>query len=109
MGSLLHQLKKRRIDLNLKQKDMMLRIGVSRQQYQQLESRGNPGLNTLDLIAKGLNSELILIPNEKLSEVHAVLEGDNSELSNKAAKGANDKENKSISDDPWHGLLEDDQ
>jgi transcriptional regulator with XRE-family HTH domain len=109
MESLLHQLKKRRIDLNLKQKDMMLRIGVSRQQYQQLESRGNPGLNTLELIAKGLNSELILIPNEKLSEVHAVLERDNSGLSNESTRESKDKDSKSLSDNPWHGLIEDDQ
>jgi transcriptional regulator with XRE-family HTH domain len=109
MGPLLKQLKKRRIDLNLKQKDMMLRIGVSRQQYQQLESRGNPRLNTLDLIAKGLNSELILIPNEKLSEVHAVLERDTSELSTRSTKRPQDKENRSLSDDPWQGLLGDDQ
>ena len=109
MKSLLQQLKKRRIDLNLRQKDMMLRIGVSRQQYQHLESRGNPGLSTLELIAKGLNSELILIPKEKLSEVRAVLERETSELSNKPTKGSQDKENKSLSDNPWQGLIEDDQ
>jgi len=57
MNTLLQQLKKRRLDLDLKQNDMMLRIGVSRQQYQRLESRGNPRLDTLELIAKGLNSE----------------------------------------------------
>ncbi|NOZ38082.1 MAG: transcriptional regulator, partial [Gammaproteobacteria bacterium] len=34
MKSLLQQLKERRLALGLKQKDMMLRIGVSRQQYQ---------------------------------------------------------------------------
>jgi len=62
---LLQQLKERRLALGLKQKDMMLRIGVSRQQYQQLESKGNPRLNTLELIAKGLNSELMLIPTKK--------------------------------------------
>ena len=109
MKSLLQQLKKRRIDLNLKQKDMMLRIGVSRQQYQRLESRGNPRLDTLELIAKGLNSELILIPKEKLSEVHAVLERDTSELNNKPAKRSQDQENKSLSDNPWQDLLGDDQ
>ena len=64
MKSLLEQLKKRRLALGMKQKDMMLRIGISRQQYQQLESKGNPRLNTLELVAKGLKSELILIPNE---------------------------------------------
>ena len=108
MESLLQQLKKRRIDLNLRQKDMMLRIGISRQQYQQLESRGNPRLGTLELIAKGLNSELILIPKEKLSEVCAVLERENFEPGNKPTKGSQDKESKSLSDNPWQDLLEDD-
>lgn len=61
------QTNNRRLALGLKQKDMLLRIGISRQQYQHLESRGNPGLNTLALIAKGLKSELMLIPEEKLS------------------------------------------
>jgi len=56
MNTLLQQLKKRRLDLGLKQNDMMLRVGVSRQQYQRLESKGNPRLDTLELIAKGLNS-----------------------------------------------------
>lgn len=55
---------------------MPLRIGISRQQYQRLEAKGNPRLDTLELIAKGLNSELILIPNEKLGAVMAILSGD---------------------------------
>ena len=108
MESLLQQLKKRRIDLNLRQKDMMLRIGVSRQQYQHLESKGNPRLGTLELIAKGLNSELILIPKEKLSEVRAVLERENFEPGNEPTKGPQDNENKSLSDNPWQDLIEDD-
>ncbi|TXL00882.1 hypothetical protein BMR02_04835, partial [Methylococcaceae bacterium HT1] len=57
MKPLLEQLKKRRLALGLKQKDMLLRIGVSRQQYQHLESKGNPRLNTLELIVKGLKSD----------------------------------------------------
>ena len=109
MEPLLKQLKKRRIDQNLKQKDMMLRVGISRQQYQRLESRGNPGLDTLELIAKGLNSELMLIPKEKLSEVRSVLERDISELSTRSTKRPQDKENRSLSDDPWQDLLGDDQ
>ena len=96
MESLLQQLKKRRIDLNLRQKDMMLRIGISRQQYQQLESRGNPRLGTLELIAKGLNSELILIPKEKLSEVCAVLERENVEPGNKPTKGSRQRKQKPL-------------
>lgn len=61
-STLIQQLKKRRLDLGLKQTDMIMRVGISRQQYQLLESKGNPWLDTLELIAKGLNSELMLIP-----------------------------------------------
>jgi len=108
--SLLQQLKKRRLMLGLKQNDMMMRIGVSRQQYQRLESKGNPQLDTLELIAKGLNSELMLIPKEKLRAVIAVLESPDPDLASgqKLSKQAIDNEKKSLSDDPWQNILEDD-
>ena len=109
--SLLKQLKDRRLDLGLKQSDMMMRVGVSRQQYQRLESKGNPRLDTLELIAKGLNSELMLIPKEKLNAVIDVL--GNVETSLKPAKEpvsqkSSNKE-KSLSDNPWQDLLGEDQ
>jgi transcriptional regulator with XRE-family HTH domain len=109
MKFLLQQLKNRRTDLNLKQKDMMLRVGISRQQYQRLESKGNPRLDTLELIAKGLNSELMLIPKEKLSTVQAILESETSEQTNKPTERSRDKEKKNLSDDPWQDLLGNDE
>ena len=93
MNHILKQLKKRRLELGFKQKDMMLRIGLSRQQYQHLESKGNPRLDTLELIAKGLNSELMLIPKEKVTAVNAVLEQNKNEQDNNLLK------------DPWEDLL----
>lgn len=105
-NSLLQQFKKRRLKLGLKQNDMMLRVGISRQQYQHLESKGNPRLDTLELIAKGLNSELVLIPKEKISAVQAVLE---SEISHQLLKKPEDKQKKDLSEDPWQDLLEGDQ
>ncbi len=106
MTSLLQQIKKRRLVLGLKQSDMRLRVGVSRQQYQRLEAKGNPRLDTVELIAKGLNSEIMLIPKEKLSAVLAVLE--NEEPSARATKSAGEvKDTKALSDDPWQGLLGD--
>ena len=98
MNSLLEQIKKRRIELSLKQHDMMLRVGISRQQYQRLESKGNPRLDTLELVAKGLKSELLLIPQEKLNDVLAVL-ADDATITGKPSQS--NKE----SDDPWQGLL----
>ena len=109
MKSLLEQLKKRRLALSLKQNDMMLRIGISRQQYQRLESRGNPRLDTLELIAKGLKSELMLIPQEKLSTVKAMLEND--EFSSSILKNQDSKQSggNALANDPWKHLLEGDE
>ena len=119
MRELLQQLKKRRLALGLKQKDMMLRIGVSRQQYQHLESRGNPRLNTLELIAKGLKSELLLIPEEKLNAVRSILEDTDTRhqnllssataYDNSAERTAGKNDANSLADDPWKDMLEGDE
>jgi transcriptional regulator with XRE-family HTH domain len=107
MNSLLEQIKKRRIALELKQHDMMLRVGISRQQYQRLESKGNPRLDTLELVAKGLKSELLLIPQEKLNAVLAVLADDNLPSTGAPAKPSKTGKEHSnpLADDPWQGLL----
>ncbi|MEA3362391.1 MAG: helix-turn-helix transcriptional regulator [Thermodesulfobacteriota bacterium] len=110
-GFLLQQLKKRRLKLGLKQKDMMMRIGVSRQQYQRLESKGNPRLDTLELIAKGLGSELMLIPKEKVHAVMTVLKNVEPEPSSgqKISKQAIGNKRKSLSEDPWQDMFAGDQ
>lgn len=115
MNSLLEQIKKRRIALKLKQHDMMMRVGISRQQYQRLESKGNPRLDTLELVAKGLKSEVLLIPQEKLNAVLAVL-ADDALSTTGPSTGAPTKPNKApkeqgnpLADDPWQGLLGDDE
>jgi transcriptional regulator with XRE-family HTH domain len=105
IDSLLYQIKQRRLKLGLKQKDMMMRIGVSRQQYQRLEAQGNPQLDTLELIAKGLNSELMLIPKAKVSAVVAMLE--QSESGHTPQPSPPGQAKKSLSDDPWQNILED--
>ena len=101
MSKIHDQLKKRRKELRLKQEDMQLRVGMVRQQYQRLESKGNPRLDTLELVAKGLKMELILIPQEKLRAVRYLLD-------NSVALGIEEpvSEKKALSDEPWAGLLE---
>jgi len=107
MHSLLEQIKKRRIALKRKQHDMMLRVGISRQQYQRLESKGNPRLDTLELVAKGLKSELLLIPQEKLNAVLAVLADDNLPSTGAPTKPSltGKEQSNPLADDPWQGLL----
>ncbi len=101
MSKIHDQLKKRRKELRLKQEDMQLRVGMLRQQYQRLESKGNPRLDTLELVAKGLKMELMLIPQEKLRAVRYLLD-------NNVPSGAEEyeTEKKALSDEPWAGLLE---
>lgn len=106
INSLLQQIKQRRLTLDLKQNDMMLRVGVSRQQYQRLESKGNPRLDTLELIAKGLNSELVLIPKEKLSAIMALLDQEHLEPDKQhVATSPKADAKKVLADDPWQDLL----
>jgi transcriptional regulator with XRE-family HTH domain len=73
---LLNQIKNRRVQLKVKQSDMLQRTGLSRQQYQFLEKHGNPTLQTLEVIALGLNSEIMLIPKDKIHLVQAILKED---------------------------------
>nr|WP_299379762.1 helix-turn-helix transcriptional regulator [uncultured Halomonas sp.] len=103
--SLLEQIKSRRLTLGLKQSDMLMRLGMSRQQYQRLEASGNPRLNTLELVAKGLNAELMLIPQGKREAVLAVLAGKH--VSEQASLEHETQEETSdpLVDDPWVGLL----
>ena len=101
MGKIHEHLKARRKALGLKQEDMEMRIGMSRQQYQRLESKGNPRLDTLELVAKGLKMELVLIPQEAKLDVQKALEG---------VIPTGDKSIETIpspQDDPWGDLLED--
>ncbi len=107
MTTLLDQLKKRRIQLGLKQHDMMLRVGISRQQYQRLESKGNPRLDTLELIAKGLNSEILLIPKEKLNVITAILESETPDIRSRIK--TTPEYEKRLSDDPWKDMLGNDE
>lgn len=99
LNSLLSQIKSRRKALGLKQSDMMMRVGMSRQQFQRLEAQGNPRLNTLELIALGLNCELMLIPNDKAQAVRRAL--DSSPPDEASPAGA-------LNEESWRGLLAND-
>lgn len=100
--SILEQIRARRLQLGFRQSDMQTRIGVSRQQYQRIEAKGNPRLDTLELITKGLNAELMLIPNEKLTAVQAVLAGRET-----VPTGSGDPEDDDLVSNPCDGLLGD--
>lgn len=90
------QIKARRLQLGLQQKDMKLRIGMNQQQYQRIEAGGNPRLDTLELVAEGLEAELVLVPKDKLLAVKALLRDGGEEA------GSTDAE---THEDPWSKVL----
>jgi transcriptional regulator with XRE-family HTH domain len=100
MSYLHDQIKKRRKELGFKQDDIAHRVGMARQQYQRLESKGNPRLDTLELIAKGLKMELLLIPQEKLRGVRDILK-------TSSRQGSSTAKNAKEQSDPWQDLLGD--
>ena len=102
MSNLHKQLKQRRKALGLRQQDMEMRIGMPRQQYQRLESGGNTRLDTLELVAKGLNLRVMLIPEDKVRVIEEFLAG-KTELPTTTVPGTGH-----IADNPWQGLLGDD-
>lgn len=103
MSSLLNQIKKRRLALGFKQIDMQERVGIMRQVYQRLESKGNPRLTTLELVATGLNSEIMLVPLDKVAAVKALLEDSGDNQLEQTAK------TESLEDDPWNDILSNDE
>ncbi len=103
MSSLLNQIKKRRLALGFKQTDMQERVGIMRQVYQRLESKGNPRLTTLELVATGLNSEIMLVPLDKVAAVQALLEDSSGGQLESAMKI------ESLEDDPWNDILDNDE
>ena len=106
MNSLLEQIKKRRLALGFKQSDMKGRVGILRQVYHRLEAKGNPRLATLELVATGLNSELVLVPLDKISAVKAVL--NKTDINPPEAVKASESSSGRLEDDPWKGMLGDD-
>ncbi len=106
MSKILDQIKLRRKELGLTQAEMMLRIGMSRQQYQRLESKGNPRLDNLELLAKGLKMELMLIPQEQLLAVKALLDGKLAYNEKALSKGSTTETIESMGN-PWDDLLAD--
>ena len=102
MSHIHHQLKQRRKQLGLKQEDMLMLVGMARQQYQRLESEGNPQLDNLELVAKGLKLELMLIPQEKIQTVKAILEG--SQYADLQMESAQEVVN-TLAKNPWKNIF----
>lgn len=104
MSRLHQQIKHRRKALGLRQQDVFMRIGMSRQQYQRLEANGNPRLDTLELVPKGLGLKVMLIPEDHVSDVEALIAGEK-QLIHVPGASQEHKDEKPASEDPWQGMI----
>ncbi|NCN44467.1 MAG: transcriptional regulator [Piscirickettsiaceae bacterium CG_4_9_14_3_um_filter_43_564] len=66
-------LRERREALNLSQKDMLMKIGMSQQQYQRIEAGGDTRLSTLLRVLEGMDLELTLVPKNQVADVKKLI------------------------------------
>ena len=60
---------KRRRDLGLKQSDMLMKIGMSQQQYQRVETGHDVRVSTLLRVLEGIGLELLIVPREQVRQL----------------------------------------
>ena len=73
LSELSDHLRERRRDLALSQKDMLMKIGMSQQQYQRIESGKDTRISTLLRVLEGIGLELILVPREQVQNIDKIL------------------------------------
>ena len=98
------ELRKQRKSLSMNQKDMLMKIGMSQQQYQRIEAGGDLRVSTLMRILEGMGLELMLAPSDRVGQMEGVLNV--SEERNDIHSG--DKYSASLTDRrSWDSLLDD--
>ena len=70
------KLGKRRRHLALNQTDMLMKIGMSQQQYQRVEAGSDMRVSTLLRILEGMGLELMLAPQERVRQLEKILNSD---------------------------------
>ncbi len=68
------ELEKRRRALGLNQSDMLMKIGMSQQQYQRVEVGHDIRVSTLLRVLEGMGLELLLAPREQVRHLENMLQ-----------------------------------
>ena len=79
MNNLYKQIRKRRKQLGISQKDMEMLIGMKQTQYHRIETGENVKIKTLERILKVLKLKMILIPQEKQDRILPLLTDEESQ------------------------------
>ena len=75
----------RRRELGLKQSDMLMKIGMSQQQYQRVETGHDIRVSTLLRVLEGMGLELLIAPREQVRRLDNLLQHGEHDYDLKAA------------------------
>jgi transcriptional regulator with XRE-family HTH domain len=67
-------LKEKRAELGWNQKDFLMKIGMTQQQYQRIESGSDMRMSTLLRILMAMDLECVIVPKNKVREVELLLQ-----------------------------------
>ncbi|QGH60691.1 helix-turn-helix domain-containing protein [Serratia proteamaculans] len=74
-------LKEKRAELGWNQKDFLMKIGMTQQQYQRIESGSDMRMSTLLRILMAMDLECVIVPKNKVREVELLLQKETDRVS----------------------------
>ncbi|CAI0953282.1 helix-turn-helix domain-containing protein [Serratia quinivorans] len=74
-------LKEKRAELGWNQKDFLMKIGMTQQQYQRIESGSDMRMSTLLRILMAMDLECVIVPKNKVCEVELLLQKETDRVS----------------------------
>ena len=74
-------LKEKRAELGWNQKDFLMKIGMTQQQYHRIESGSDMRMSTLLRILMAMDLECVIVPKNKVREVELLLQKETDRVS----------------------------
>ncbi|CAI1745415.1 helix-turn-helix domain-containing protein [Serratia proteamaculans] len=91
-------LKEKRAELGWNQKDFLMKIGMTQQQYQRIESGSDMRMSTLLRILAAMDLEYLIVPKKNVRDVELLLQKDVEKVSEAVGLRSFDKKLKDLED-----------
>ena len=91
-------LKEKRAELGWNQKDFLMKIGMTQQQYQRIESGSDMRMSTLLRILAAMDLEYLIVPKKNVRDVELLLQKDVDKVSEAVGLQSFDKKLKDLED-----------
>ncbi|CAI1841084.1 helix-turn-helix domain-containing protein [Serratia proteamaculans] len=91
-------LKEKRAELGWNQKDFLMKIGMTQQQYQRIESGSDMRMSTLLRILAAMDLEYLIVPKKNVCDVELLLQKDVDKVSEAVGLQSFDKKLKDLED-----------